>query len=355
MNQVQLLKRLLPGFIPLFIFIAADEIWGTKVGLIVAVATGLAELAIIGFREKRFDRFTLFDTLLIVILGLISILLENDIFFKLKPGIIELILLSMLGISGFSSVNLIGIMGQKYLKEIQISDVQLNLMKKNFRILFIVFLFHTVLVFYSAFYLSDKAWAFISGVLFYLLFGGVILFQVIRKRFLAGKSGHEEWLPMVDESGKITGQAPRSVFHSGTKMLHPVVHMHVIHPEGKLLLQKRSLDKLIQPGKWDTSVGGHIGIGETLDEALKRETSEEIGIKEFSAAFVKSYRWETEVEAELVYLFVCIDQVHGPFQSNEADELKFWSKREMEKNTGTGIFTESLEHEYLLLKQLKFI
>ncbi len=58
---------------------------------------------------------------------------------------------------------------------------------------------------------------------------------------------------------------------------------------------------------------------------------------------------------ELVYLFICIDKLPGGFRSTEADELRFWTKREMEKNTGTGIFTESLEYEYAQLKKLKLI
>ncbi|MCF8362132.1 MAG: hypothetical protein K9G70_05865 [Prolixibacteraceae bacterium] len=44
MKRSDLLKKLLPGFIPLFVFIAADEIWGTKIGLVIALAVGMAEL-----------------------------------------------------------------------------------------------------------------------------------------------------------------------------------------------------------------------------------------------------------------------------------------------------------------------
>ena len=355
MNQAQLLRKLLPGFIPLFIFILADEIWGTTIGLIVAVVTGIAELLWIGIRERRFDRFTLADTLLIVVLGLVSILLDNDLFFKLKPGLVELILVVVLGISGFSQVNLIGLMGKKYLKGIEIQEEQMNLMKKNIRVLFYVFLVHTGLVFYSAFCMSSRAWAFISGGLFYILFGIVFLYQWLKMRKLKRNISSEEWLPVVDETGKILGKAPRSAVHNGQKTLHPVVHMHILHPEGKILLQKRASDKLIQPGKWDTAVGGHIAAGETLDEALKRETEEEIGLTEFTPRFIRSYKWETEIEAELVYLFICIDVPSAGYQTEEADELKFWRKREIEKNLGTGILTPSLEHEYQLLKSLRLI
>jgi len=98
---------------------------------------------------------------------------------------------------------------------------------------------------------------------------------------------NEEWIPLVDEKGKVTGQAPSSKVHDGSRLLHPVVHLHVLTLKKAILLQKRPESKLIQPGKWDTAVGGHISAGETLEEALKKEAYEEIGLKDFSAKLHK--------------------------------------------------------------------
>ncbi|MDO8929867.1 MAG: septation protein IspZ, partial [Bacteroidota bacterium] len=97
MSKSELLKKLLPGFIPLFVFIAVDGIWGTRAGLVAALVIGVAEMVWIWIKEKRFDRFVLVDTGLLMALGSVSILLDNDIFFKLKPGLVELILCAILG------------------------------------------------------------------------------------------------------------------------------------------------------------------------------------------------------------------------------------------------------------------
>jgi len=351
MNRTELLKKLLPGFIPLFVFIAADEIWGTKTGLFVAVGVGVAEMAWIGFKEKRFDKFILFDTLLLVALGAVSIQLDNDIFFKLKPGLIELIMVVILALSAFSRVNIVGLMSRRYLKDAEFNKSQVAQMRKSLKILFYLFLAHTILVFYATFYMSKEAWAFISGGLFYILFGVYFIFEIIRQKKKQKDLAKEEWLPIVNEKGEVTGQAPRSKVHDGSKLMHPVVHMHVLNPKKAILLQKRSENKQLFPGKWDTAVGGHITVGEKLEEALKREAFEEIGLENFSANLLKIFKWESEDQAELVYLFTTYDFKNYKSQTEEVSEARFWTKNQIEKHLGSGIFTPSFELEYELLRK----
>ena len=81
---------------------------------------------------------------------------------------------------------------------------------------------------------------------------------------------NQEMFPLVDEQGNIIGAATRGECHNGSKLLHPVIHLHVFNSKGELYLQKRPEWKDIQPGKWDTSVGGHVDLGESVEMALKR-------------------------------------------------------------------------------------
>ena len=80
-----------------------------------------------------------------------------------------------------------------------------------------------------------------------------------------------EYFPLVTDDGQVVGKASRTECHSGSFFLHPVVHLHVFNSNGELYLQKRAMDKDIQPGKWDTSVGGHVDFGEEITHALRRE------------------------------------------------------------------------------------
>ena len=130
-----------------------------------------------------------------------------------------------------------------------------------------------------------------------------------------------EWFPVVEPSGLVTGRATRLYCHSGAKPLHPVVHLHVMDRFGRLYLQKRSLKKDIQPGKWDTAVGGHVDYGEGIIEALYREASEELGFSEFNPVHIVTYVFESDVEKELVNVFAAV----GSFSLFPDKELRLYS------------------------------
>lgn len=56
------------------------------------------------------------------------------------------------------------------------------------------------------------------------------------------------------------------------------VHLHAIDEQGRIWLGQRALNKSTDPGKWDTTAGGLVSHGETLYNALYRESFEEAGI-----------------------------------------------------------------------------
>ena len=350
-----MIKKLIPGLVPLLVFLLADEIWGMKVGLVVAVSIGLLEMLVTWIREKKLDRFVLLDTLLLLLLSALSYLFENEIFFKVKPAMIDLVLLAMISLSLFTKIDPLGSMSQRYLNGVKMNGNQKELFRKNLWVMFWMVLVHTLLVLWAAFFLSKEIWAFISSFVLFIMMGGYLGFELIRqklrKKNIPVSPDVEEWLPMVDEEGRILGKALRSYCHNGSKILHPVVHLHLLGPDRSLFLQKRATTKLIQPGKWDTAVGGHLAYGEAIEESLRREAFEEIGLQNFEAVPALKYRWDSAVEAELVYSFIAYRGKPNAISSVEITEGKFWKISEIERNIGKGIFTPNFEHEFMLLKK----
>jgi len=158
-----------------------------------------------------------------------------------------------------------------------------------------------------------------------------------------------ELFPLVDEDGRVIGSATRGECHSGSKLLHPVVHLHVFNAAGDIYLQKRPAWKDIQPGKWDTAVGGHIDYGEEIEAALRREVREELGITDFTPEFVDKYVFESQRERELVYVHRCVyDDPIRP-STEELDGGRFWTMAELHEAIGKDVLTPNFENEYLTI------
>jgi isopentenyldiphosphate isomerase len=131
-------------------------------------------------------------------------------------------------------------------------------------------------------------------------------------------------------------------------LLHPVVHLHVFNSKGELYLQKRPMWKDIQPGKWDTAVGGHVDFGEDIPTALLRETREELGINAEGCELVQMYEFHSDREHELVYAYkIVYDKDITP--SEETDGGRFWSLQEINDAMGQGILTPNFEQEFMQL------
>lgn len=361
MQRNELIKNFAIGFIPIFVFIVADEFFGTEIGLLVAIAVGIGYLIYYLLRYRRLEKFILFDTALIIVLGGISLLLHDEIFFKLKPALLELVMVILLGIHAFSSKPIMLMMSQRYLGEMELGAEQVRMLNRLSRVLFFVFLGHTLLIVYSAYYWSKEAWAFVSGGLFYIIFGMILAGQWLYFQLTKAKkirpsiktAKNQEWFDLLNEQGKIIGRAPRSAVHGNPQLIHPTVHLHIFNRRGQIYLQKRALSKDLYPGHWDTAVGGHILSGESVEEALLREAQEELDVIVKEAKPLFRYLMRNKRESEFVYSFEIIHE--GPFTPNpaEIESGRFWSSFEIQKLLGQDIFTPNFEQEFALLKKMK--
>ena len=145
-----------------------------------------------------------------------------------------------------------------------------------------------------------------------------------------------EVFDIVDEDDRVIGRAGRSEVHGNPALLHRVVHVLVFDSSGRIFLQKRAEDKDVQPGKWDTSVGGHVDAGEEGEDAARREMSEELGIPGPGAGkppliFLHSYIHRNDYESELVRTWICRWDGTFRLQDSEISEGRFWTIDEIMK------------------------
>ncbi|KPJ95957.1 MAG: hypothetical protein AMJ53_01735 [Gammaproteobacteria bacterium SG8_11] len=162
----------------------------------------------------------------------------------------------------------------------------------------------------------------------------------------------DEWFDIVSPQGRVVGKAPRSAVHGNPDLLHPVIHVHIVNSSGQLFLQKRSPEKDLYPGRWDTAIGGHVMSGESIERALNREAEEELGISMGCFKPLFRYVHKNDFESELVHGFFFQDD--GPFYINkkEISEGRFWEIAGIEKNLGRNMFTPNFEEEFGLLKRI---
>lgn len=155
-----------------------------------------------------------------------------------------------------------------------------------------------------------------------------------------------ELFEIVDDDDRVIGLMPRAQCHGNPALIHRVAHVLVVNAKGEVLLQKRSGRKDIQPGKWDTSVGGHLDPGEDYLAAARREMAEELGLVGLPLTFLYHSRIRNEIESENVATFLawhCGEVYPNP---EEIDQVRFWSGAEIEAVLGTGILTPNFEEEW---------
>jgi len=149
-----------------------------------------------------------------------------------------------------------------------------------------------------------------------------------------------EIFDLVDEEDRVIGRARRDEVHGNPTLLHRVVHVLVFDNRGRIFLQKRAGDKDVQPGRWDTSVGGHVDAGEERESAARRELAEELGIPGRNISetgssppplqFLHRYRHGNDYESELVTTWMLLWD--GPFrlQESEISDGRFWNLEEID-------------------------
>lgn len=154
----------------------------------------------------------------------------------------------------------------------------------------------------------------------------------------------DELVDILDELGKPTGKSCLKSLAHKRGWYHPTVHIWCYTNSGNILLQRRGKNKETYPLKWDVSVAGHIGAGETVLLGAIREIKEEIGVDVPSehlekVCVIKSERRHAVdfIDREFHHIFLCLldENVVLQKQESEVEDLK-WISLGLFKNWVAG-------------------
>jgi isopentenyl-diphosphate delta-isomerase len=142
---------------------------------------------------------------------------------------------------------------------------------------------------------------------------------------------HEEVI-LVDQNDRPLGTAPKLAAHRQGQ-LHRAVSVQIQDCRGRLLLQKRNIDKYHSGGLWTNTCCSHPRPGETTIDAAQRRLTEEMGIAcPLSPLFSTHYRADLDhgmIEHEVVHVFG--GQYSGEIRPNpvEADGFAWLTLQEL--------------------------
>lgn len=139
----------------------------------------------------------------------------------------------------------------------------------------------------------------------------------------------------VDENDQPLGVVSKQeVWQKG--LLHRIVRVMAEDAEGRILLQKRSPHVDIFPNAWDHSAAGHVDQNETYEQAAKRETAEEIGLKNVKLEEVAYWRTYDVIGGKILNRFnklyrIRVTNPELVLEAEEVTEVKWFTLEEIKQ------------------------
>ena len=94
----------------------------------------------------------------------------------------------------------------------------------------------------------------------------------------ANEVSQPDTLILVDEEDREVGSCEKVDCHIGDGKLHRAFSVFLFNPNGELLIQQRSEQKMLWPLIWANSCCSHPRLGEDTFDAAHRRIREELGV-----------------------------------------------------------------------------
>lgn len=138
----------------------------------------------------------------------------------------------------------------------------------------------------------------------------------------------EERVVLLDNSGHPRGTAAKRGLHTQDTPLHLAFSCYLFDDQGRLLVTRRSLEKVAWPGVWTNSFCGHPMPDELLTEAIHRRAEHELGLRvEGVEVVLPDFRYRAVDPSGIVENEVCpvyVARAATPVEANP-EEVDQWT------------------------------
>ncbi len=339
-------------FLPLLLFLVLDDYYGILLAWEVSFPFALLLLIYIYFVFNGIFTWHLIGTLIFVLASLI-VAVETfiPVSFISHQIVYEIVVLSFF---------IVFILFRKRIQKL-VYKVMSNLipMTNNFEELYrVIWSFALVFLIYITGFLivqvlgqnvetyHELLQSLSVAVLFFLSVYEILRVQIIRSKLI-----REEWLPIVNNLGKIVGSIQlHTSMNDEKKYQHPVIRILFVD-KGMILLNKKQDENNLSADVWDSTISNHVVMEETIEQCVDRTVKQKLDIDNFKYMHLSTYTVECKKEIQHAFLFVSCMQSEYKVTELFIEQAKWWTQSQIEENLESGIFTDNFKIEYDLLKR----
>ena len=143
----------------------------------------------------------------------------------------------------------------------------------------------------------------------------------------------DEIFDIVDEDDKVVGTATRKNVHAKGH-IHRSVLFFLTDGKGRIFVSQRTATKEFFPEYWSIVFGGHLHAGETYEQAIARESEEELGLR-LKPVFVADYKllWSEErrTDREISKVYALVTDREPKLDKSELKHGSFMTLQEARK------------------------
>lgn len=337
-------------FLPALVFIVADDFWGINNAWKISFPIAFALVFYVYFMYRRMFVWHGVLAVFYLVIALIATLVADVL--SVFGYMDEFLFLFFITLMIFQKKSLAKIASKTLPHELPMSNNENELFRVA-KVLMVVVLFYLVFaLILDALNIENKENIFrylkYTYALSILIVG---IYETIRVFIVRNRLLNEDWLPVVDEEGRVTGSVQYQPGMTTEKRgMHPSVRLYFIE-NGKLFLQQRNPDDYTDPLCWDASLSRMVRMSESITMALKNLSQKLYHVEPVKFLFLTNYIYHGKFCDQLVYLFVLCKSEGLQPQEGEVFRTKWWTQKQIETELGSGVFAERFEIEYKILKR----